>query len=64
MFKTAKTEAAQRAEKAGHGVYAVDWKTAEKRIQACKALVTDTDQRLDPERLRFVLVGRPDGLTK
>lgn len=54
MFKPAKTKAAQRAEQDGHGLYAIDWSTAEERIRSCKAIVTDTNQNLDPERLRFL----------
>ncbi len=54
MFRTTKTEAAQRAEKAGHGVYNLDWSTVEERIRSCKAFVTDTNQSFDPERLRFL----------
>lgn len=54
MFRTAKTEAAIRAEEAGRGVYSIDWDTAEERIRACKAIVTDTNQQMDPERLMFL----------
>lgn len=51
MFKPERTEAAIKAERAGHGVYAIDWHTADKRISHCKAIVTDTNQQMDPERL-------------
>lgn len=54
MFRTTKTEAARRADETDHGIYSVDWSTAEGRITSCKAFVTDTDQQLDPERLRIL----------
>lgn len=51
MFTPLKTEAAKATSAAGHGVYAVDWTTADERIHSCKSIVTDTNQQMDPERL-------------
>lgn len=51
MFTPLETEAAKAAAVAGHGVYAVDWATADERIHLCKGVVTDTNQQMDPERL-------------
>lgn len=51
MMSPLMTEAARAAEEAGHGLYAIDWATADDRIRRCKALVTDTNQQMDPERL-------------
>ncbi len=54
MFIPEKTEAAQAAEKAGHGTYAIDWATADDRIRLCKGIVMDTNQQMDPERLNVL----------
>ena len=54
MFVPSNTVAAQAAEKAGHGTYAIDWATADDRIRLCKGIVTDTNQQMDPERLRVL----------
>jgi len=32
----------------------VDWATADDRIRLCKGIVTDTNQQMDPERLRVL----------
>ena len=52
MFRVTDTAAAKQAREQGHGVYAIDWKTAEERINREKAIVTDTNQQMDPERLQ------------
>ena len=54
MFTPEKTPAALAAEKAGHGIYAIDWLTADERIRYCKSIVTDTNQQMDPERLSIL----------
>ncbi len=54
MFIPQKTDAAINAENLGHGTYALDWETADERIDLCKAIVTDTNQQMDPERLRVL----------
>lgn len=51
MFRTEMTDAARQAKFAGHGKYSIDWRTADDRINLCKAIVTDTNQQMDPERL-------------
>lgn len=51
MFIPEKTEASIRANKTGHGTYAIDWATCDERIHYCKGIVTDTNQQMDPERL-------------
>lgn len=54
MFTPEKTPAALATEKAGHGIYAIDWQTADERIRYCKSIVTDTNQQMDPERLSIL----------
>lgn len=54
MNRTRITDASQAAKNRGHGAYAIDWNTAYDRIDACKSIVLNTNQRMDEERLKIL----------